>query len=301
MTRANDKAVAAMHDAERRVKRKLKRLQKKGVRTGSISPLGEVDTSNTRAVKRYTAELERFISRQTRFIAGRDGTPIPWGMWRDYRRLERAWNREHARWWGRHGGAPFVTSAGASDMTIAERSAMGRVKGAPLGGVGYQRELTPEKVRGVNDLIKRTQILQKELSPTYQKERVKNLRKNLLAHVDSFNDERLPSMIRSLTNEQLVALQNTTNFVPLYYRYMSTNIDITLGDDIDAQEHEAQVEHLKLTIEQIKKLYPRGVREKQLKSKRKGKRTKYRIKAYGYSPENAKEKAHEVTNMMFGE
>ena len=301
MTRANDRAVAAMHDAERRAKRKLSRLKRKGVRTGNISPLSVVDTSDTRAVKRYTAELERFISRQTRFVAGRDGTPIPWSAWRDYQRLERQWNREHARWWGAHGGTPFVTSAGASDMTIAERSAMGRVKGAPLGGVSYQRKLEPEKIRGINDILRRTEILKKELSPTYQKERVKNLRKNLLAHVDSFNDERLPSMIKSLTNEQLVALQNTTNFVPLYYRYMSTNIDITLGDDIDAQEHEAQVEHLKLTIEQIKKMYPRGVRERQLKSKRKGKRTKYRIKAYGYSPESAKEKAHEFTDMLFGE
>lgn len=301
MTRANDRAVAAMHDAERRVKRKLKRLQKKGVRTGSVTPLSEIDTSDTRAVKRYTAKLERFVSRQTRFVAGRDGTPIPYSAWRDYQHLEKRWNREHARWWGQHGGTPFVTSAGASDMTIAERSAMGRVKGAPLGGVSYQRELTPEKVRGVNDLIKRTQILQKELSPSWQKQRVKNLRKNLLAHVESFNDERLPSMIRSLTNKQLVALQNTTNFVPLYYRYMSTNIDITLGDDIDAQEHEAQVEHLKLTIEQIKKMYPRGVRERKLESKRKGKRTKYTIKAYGYSREKAKEKAHEFTDILFGE
>ena len=91
MTKANENARARVKDAERRARRKIKRLQKKGVRTGSVAPFRDVDPSNTRALNSYANQLEKFISRSTRFVAGRDGTPIPYTAYRDYKRLERQW------------------------------------------------------------------------------------------------------------------------------------------------------------------------------------------------------------------
>ena len=93
MTKANENARARVADAERRARRKIKRLQNKGVRTGSVEPFRTVDPSNTRALNSYANQLEKFISRSTRFVAGRDGTPIPYTAYRDYKRLERQWNR----------------------------------------------------------------------------------------------------------------------------------------------------------------------------------------------------------------
>lgn len=271
MTKANENARARVADAERRARRKIKRLQKKGVRTGSVEPFRSVDPSNTRALNSYANHLEKFISRSTRFVAGRDGTPIPYTAYRDYKRLERQWNREHNRYWQKFAAHPFLTAYGESDTTLGMRSAMAHVKGLPFGNIDYQRQLLPEQIRSEADLRKRAQILKRELSPTYQRKRITQLRKNLLEHAATFNDPRIPNMIRKLSNEQLFALQNFTNFVPLYYRYINTDRDNVMGAQADAMDDEAQKEHMILTIQQVQNQYPKeqtGKRKRKSKKRR---------------------------------
>ena len=274
MTKANDNARARVADAERRARRKIRRLQSKGVRTGSISPFREVDQSNTRALNTYHKQLEKFISRSTRFVAGRDGTPIPYAAYRDYKRIERQWNREHNRYWDKFADQPFLTAYGASDTTLGMRSSMSHVKGLPYGNIGYRRELLPEQIRSVEDLRRRSKILKRELSPTYQRKRITQLRKNLLEHAATFNDPRIPDMIRKLSNEQLFALQNFTNFVPLYYRYINTDRDNVTGTRADAMDDEAQKEHMILTIQQVQEQYPKkaGKKRKKRRKARRGRR-----------------------------
>lgn len=305
MTKANDRARAAVADAERRARRKIKRLQGKGVRTGGISPFRKVDTSDTWALKRYANDLERFVSRQTRYVAGYDGTPIPYGTYRDFRRLEKRYNAAHAKWWDTYGNQPFITAEGASETTIAERSLAARLKGMAFGGASAYRETPADKLRGVKDIEKRSAIMRKELSPSYQKQRVRNLRRNLLAHASEFNDPRILKMIRNLSNEQLFALQNFTNFVPLYYRYINTNIEVTLGEDIDAIEHDAQVQHMIDTIEQVRMQFPAAVKTWETKGRktkegRKGKKSKARVKVHAPSLSQAKEKAHAMYQDIYG-
>lgn len=305
MTKANDRARAAVADAELRARRKIKRLQKKGVRTGGISPFREVDESDTWALKRYAKDLEGFVSRQTRYVAGYDGTPIPYETYRDFRRLEKKYNAAHAKWWDTYGNQPFITAAGASETTIAERSLAARLKGMAFGGASAYRETPADKLRGVRDIEKRSAIMRKELSPAYQKERVRNLRKNLLAHASEFNDARIPKLIRKLSNDQLFALQNFTNFVPLYYRYMSTNVEVTLGEDIDATEHDAQVQHMIDTIEQVRLQFPAAVKTWETKGRktkdgRKGMKSKAKIKVYAPTKPDAKEKAHAIYQDIYG-
>lgn len=269
MTKANENARAHVKDAERRARRKIKRLQNKGIRTGGIAPFRDVDPSNTRALNSYARDLEKFISRSTRFVAGRDGTPIPYTAYRDYKRLERQWNREHNRYWQKFAAHPFLTAYGESDTTLGMRSAMAHVKGLPFGNIDYQRQLLPEQIRSEADLRKRAQILKRELSPTYQRKRITQLRKNLLEHAATFNDPRIPNMIRKLSNEQLFALQNFTNFVPLYYRYINTDRDNVMGAQADAMDDEAQKEHMILTIQQVQNQYPKKqTRKRKRKSKK---------------------------------
>lgn len=305
MTKANENARAHVKDAERRARRKIKRLQNKGIRTGGIAPFRDVDPSNTRALKSYANQLEKFISRSTRFVAGRDGTPIPYTAYRDYKRLERQWNKEHNKYWQKFAAHPFLTAYGESDTTLGMRSAMAHVKGLPFGNIDYQRQLLPEQIRSEADLRKRAQILKRELSPTYQRQRITQLRKNLMEHAASFNDPRIPAMIKKLSNEQLFALQNFTNFVPIYYRYMSTNVEITLGEDIDATEHDAQVEHMLMLVEQVKRRYPLAVKEWQTKGRktkngRKHVKSKARIKVYAPTKDAAKQKARELYRDFYG-
>lgn len=257
MTKANDAARAHVKDAERRARRKIKRLQGKGVRTGSVSPFRDVDPSDTRALKSYANDLERFVSRSTRFVAGRDGTPIPYSAYRDYKRIERQWNREHDRYWRKFADQPFMTAYGDSDMTLGQRSAAAHVKGLPYGDIGYRRELLPGQIRSEKDLERRKKILKRELSPSYQRERVRQLRRNMMEHAATFNDERIPKAIRRLSNEQLFALQNFTSFVPLYFRYIATDRDNDMGTQADSTEEEAQKEHMLRTIEQVRQKIPK--------------------------------------------
>lgn len=268
-------------------------------------PFREVDASDTWALKRYAKDLERFVSRQTRYVAGYDGAPIPYETYRDFRRLEKKYNAAHAKWWDKYGNQPFITAEGVSEMTIAERSLAARLKGMAFGGASAYRETPAERLRGVKDIEKRSAIMRKELSPSYQKERVRNLRKNLLAHASEFNDTRILKMIRKLSNEQLFALQNFTNFVPLYYRYMSTNVEVTLGEDIDAIEYDAQVQHMIDTIEQVCIQFPAAVKTwqtkgRKTKSGRKGKKSKASIKVYAPSKAEAKEKAKGMYRDIYG-
>ena len=146
---------------------------------------------------------------------------------------------------------------------------MAHVKGLPFGNIDYQRQLLPEQIRSEADLRKRAQILKRELSPTYQRKRITQLRKNLLEHAATFNDPRIPNMIRKLSNEQLFALQNFTNFVPLYYRYINTDRDNVMGAQADAMDDEAQKEHMILTIQQVQNQYPPKKQTRKLKRKSK--------------------------------
>lgn len=305
MTKSNDRARAAVVDAERRARRKIKRLEGKGVRTGGISPFREVDASDTWALKRYAKDLERFVSRQTRYVAGYDGTPIPYETYRDFRRLEKRYNAAHAKWWDTYGQQPFIMAAGASETTIAERSLAARLKGMAFGGASAYRETPAERLRGVKDIEKRSAIMRRELSPSYQKERTRTLRRNLLAHASEFNDPRIPRMIRKLSNEQLFALQNFTNFVPLYYRYISTNVEVTLGEDIDATEYDAQVQHMIDTIEQVRLQFPAAVKTRETKGRktksgRVGKKSKAKIKVYAPTKADAKDKAKDMCRDIYG-
>lgn len=269
MTKANENARARVADAERRARRKIKRLQNKGVRTGSVEPFRTVDPSNTRALNSYANQLEKFISRSTRFVAGRDGTPIPYTAYRDYKRLERQWNKEHNKYWQTFANQPFMTAYGAADMTLGQRSAAAHVKGLPFGNIDYQRELLPEQIRSVKDLEQRKKILKREMSPSFQRKRITQLRKNLLEHAATFNDPRIPNMIKKLSNDQLFALQNFTNFVPLYYRYINTDRDNVMGAQADAMDDEAQKEHMILTIQQVQNQYPKKQTRKRTRKSKK--------------------------------
>lgn len=149
MTKANEDARAHVRDAERRARRKIKRLQNKGIRTGGIAPFRDVDPSNTRALKSYARDLEKFISRSTRFVAGRDGTPIPYTAYRDYKRIERQWNKEHNRYWQKFAQHPFLTAYGESDTTLGMRSAMAHVKGLPLGTLAISANCCPNRLEAL--------------------------------------------------------------------------------------------------------------------------------------------------------
>lgn len=269
MTKANDAARARVKDAERRARRKMRRLENKGIRTGSISPFESIDPSNTRKLNSYYNRLEKFISRQTRYVAGNDGTPIPYKDYRDFRRLERKWNKQHDKFWTDFAPKPFITSKGESETSMGMMSLISDAPGTPFRSITTVKQTEASKLKGEPELKRRMKNMQKELSPGYEARRIKQLRKNMLKHIEQFNEPELAKKIRGLTNVQLQALKNRTDFVPMYYRYLDTKPGLTGDVAADSMDHDAQLEHLSLTIQQVKKMYPRKTGASKRKRNRK--------------------------------
>jgi hypothetical protein len=249
---------AQLSIAESRANAKIARLQRNGVRTGSINPIkAHIDKSDAESVRRYTADLKQFNSRKTQYVAGADGTPLPAKLFKEYTSLVKKWNKEHLKFWRNFGSKKVITSQGAQDMTVAQSSATTTSNaGYPFGGVNYQRSVEPEKIKSVADLRRRMQIIRNELSPAYQAERMNKLRDNLDKAAQVMNDKELSSSIQKLTPRQLAALSVQSNFVEVLYAQLNEFYKAQSGEYVNDVESSAMTEHLKQTLANIEQAYP---------------------------------------------
>ena len=81
---------------EARARAKVRRIEKQGVKlSGSqYDPLRESAGASYRERARYADELRRFTSRNTQFVAGREGRPITNYDWQSYKRAEQSYVRK---------------------------------------------------------------------------------------------------------------------------------------------------------------------------------------------------------------
>lgn len=212
MTRANDRANAERKRLERNARRKITRLKNKGVATGSISPLRKVDVSDTNAVKRYNKQLRDFNSRQTQYIAGREGTPIEAKSWKKYLKLQKKWNKLHRAYWNKKKDKKLV----GQDMTLYQKAAITARK-TLFGALEYQRDLDPAKLTGEADLANRIEVLKRETAPSYAAKRAKKMRQDIGPMLERYNSQELTDAIDSLSTRQLVILQNESLFVEDFF------------------------------------------------------------------------------------
>lgn len=214
MTKANDNANKERKDLERRVRRKLSRLENKGIRTGSISPIKNIDTANTRSVKSYNKQMRDFMKRENQYVAGYDGTPIKEKDWREYQKLEKRRNEVHLKRLNDYRDKTLI----GQDMTILQKAAI-TSRSTIFNAIEYMRNLTPEKVKGAKDLKRRTGILKRELSPNYLRNRANRLREDVLKTIDIYNSSELKQKFEKLSNRQLQRLQNESLFVEDFFTF----------------------------------------------------------------------------------
>lgn len=247
-TRNNEKAVAQMKDAEKRAQRKLRRLQKKGVRVGSITPLEIIDTSNTRQVNNYIKRLENFISRKTRFVAGAEGTPISGATLKRYKKAIREANKNRDRFWKRFYGSPYLSGS-------KQEGTIGEVKSSFISRFWQKLKPNVEKLRSEKSAQTAIKALEKQASPAFFNKRANTFGKNIRKAAKNLNDERIKRALRGLTTDQLMYLQDGTNFAEVFYTYLVAMDSPKKGTTgISEEEHEGHIEHLLLTIEQVKSL-----------------------------------------------
>ena len=255
----DNRAVRKMRDAESRARRKLRRLEGRGINAQSVSPIRPVDVSNRKDVSEYTKQLESFISRGTRFVRGRDGAAIPYSEWRDFQRAERRWNEVHDRMWGYFANHPYVSAGQATDMTARQVSQGGR--NIFLRGSEFTSQVKSERFGSIGELRRLREKLEKEGTPQYWTYRMERLRSDLLKYAKMFPPE-VEEAIRSLSNQQLFMLQQTSDFVEMYYSQIETNGD---GEFIEGKRNAAfrisqSEQHLIATIKRIRRTEkPKGL------------------------------------------
>lgn len=272
MTKANDRAREQLKDAQRRAKRKVRRLKNKGIATKNIEPFrNDIDLSNTVQVKQYTKHLENFISRKNRIVAGYEGTPIKWSDYKRFKEVEKKWNKKHNEIWRSYIKKKTVDSRGETDITVELQEMLVKANGGkPMVGLNYERNASLKNLRGIKDIKRREEIMKRELSPNYLNDRVKKLRKDLMKDIAFFNSPELEKKIRGMTNEQLLELNVRTDFVSLYFSLIETDGDGTGYAEVDMDELNKHIGFMLGTIDQIKALKPK---KKTKRKKKKGKKS----------------------------
>lgn len=255
-TKANKQAFENVKDAERRAKRKLRRLQKKGVRTGSINPLKAYDPSDTRAMNKYAKELEQFISRQNRIVAGYDGSPVKYKEFRELKSYVTKYNTQQKKLWNKLGLQPFMTPDGISEQKMAERAELLEGGLPTIRKPSYELTVNPEQLKGSKDIQNRIAILKRQTSPAGQKKRLKQARKSMSEWAGKF-DEGLARSVRAMTNDQLMVLMNQSDFATLLYSLYPEDTDDLLSV-FSHMERQKTLEHLHRLIELAKQEAPRG-------------------------------------------
>lgn len=236
--------LAKMRTLEKRAEKKLERFRSQGVRTGSITPIRPVDTSNQAKVKKYIRELETFNSRQTQYVAGRDGTPLDKKKVSEYLKLEKKWNRVHEKFWKREGSDIFYTPEGASDTTLAQKSSYVHVKGLPFGDINYKRQADMSKIKGMKDLQRRIDIMRIETSPEYERNRLKQLRENMKDFASgAMNDKALYNMVDIMTDDQLLELWQNSDFVEIFYHSYPGKNGTSISQAFD---RENDIKHMRM-------------------------------------------------------
>lgn len=205
-TPANARANADVRDAERRARRKMSRLRARGIDTRSISPIRDIDKRDTWGLKSYARQLEKFISRDNRYVPGAAGTPLPYVEFRDYKRYERELNKRRQREWNAIKSAKVY----GTDMTIEEREAVGTLKGRLSSRL---LDVQPESFRSVSEIRKRVTNLKRMLSPTYEHNRYVTLKENLLEAANKMGNDDLVNVIDDMNETQLRVLYMQSDFV----------------------------------------------------------------------------------------
>lgn len=258
-TPANKKAQAAMRDAERRAKRKLNRLRRKGLNVGGISPLkSRVDLSDTRGIKSYTKSLEQFISRQTRYVsadqfskgyqAGYEGAPISYQAYRKYMAAEKKFNAEMQRRYDEVAAKPYIQS-GKVQGTVEQVSVEYRVNREKHA----KADVSTVKIKNEADLLRRAEVLTRASSEASRMAGMERYRQHLIEWAREYNND-LEGVAESLTNEQLWELRMTTNFDDAYHMYYPSGGDY--ADDVSDQLNDATYESMTSTVEAIRKRIP---------------------------------------------
>ena len=190
------------------VQRKVARLRReKGVEIAGTQHdvrinRADVGKMNSRQLASFIRKAESFTSRKTQFVAGANGVPLNAQKVREFQRKERAMNAKHEAVMKSIGDmqAPFT------GMTLEQRDKQMRPT-VRAGGEAFARTFEPamtkiSNVRSEEALQLLDKFRDKQLSPTYARERVNSARDEFNKMLTRTGHEFFKARANALSDEQ---------------------------------------------------------------------------------------------------
>lgn len=203
---------SAVTAKENRIKRNTG-VDIRGTKEDPRKPINAVKEMGRRELNNYLAELNRFMSRSSGFVAGNNGALIPKKDWLEYKRLEKQYNNI--------GNLHFESIANIfiplSGMTVAERErlmepdskrAQGDIRHKPFSPLN--RDSTNIKSKEALDKLKKS--LESKVRPDYLPRQIKEARSQLKAMLKGVGNGSLIRDANALTDAQFNVLWNYTGF-----------------------------------------------------------------------------------------
>lgn len=193
---------------------KISRLRRTGVMvSGSTADprrsSGRIARYNTKAAQGYLNDLNSFVSRKNRYVAGVEGAPISLNV---YNRAQATSERFNALVTNRYESVKsiHIPEQGMTIQRFDEDVKRARARGSvsrPLAIESREAfEFTSEA-----SVARWEQSLTRKMKPGYRKAYLKFQRMQMMKALDAYGDPELDKMARELTDEQFDVLWNYTD------------------------------------------------------------------------------------------
>jgi hypothetical protein len=205
-TKRQQELLANIANREKSVRRKIRRLENKGVRiTGTDYDPRQADVGNmtARQMGSYLRKLDTFTDRKTQFVPGASGKPLPAAKWRKFKQVEKAGNDYSLRYRAKIDNV-YNPHKG---MTMGEYRAMkrGDLPSRLVPSVNDPFDVRSRSSYGVTNekaLDKLIKEEQKRTTPQNFKKWQKSNREAAKKMLTDLHEEELLKKLNKLTDEQ---------------------------------------------------------------------------------------------------
>lgn len=177
-----------------------------------------------------------------------------------YNRLYRKWERRHRQYWKRAAMEPFITGYGQQHMTVAQASLTDPKERRGYGAIGKPRRPDPSTFRTDKDLRRAIAAMKREVSPDFERRRAVEMRKSSQSAADILGLEELSRKIGTLSNEQLLHLNDYTDFSSEIWQMAYPPKGVSAEDIMD----EVYLDYL---VDEITARYPTRAQKRAEKSR----------------------------------
>jgi hypothetical protein len=207
--RARRNAVTAK---ENRIKKNTG-VDLRGTKEDPRRPLEVVDKYNAKQLMSYLGDLNAFMSRNSGFVAGANGVPLPKDQWVEYKNLEKKFNSIGTEQFNKIADI-FIPQSG---MTISQRaktispdtvSAQGDIVNRPYS----HTERDPKNIASPEALKVLIKDLKGKVSPKYLPAKLKESRGQAEEMLTTIGNTNLTARVQALSDNQFNTLWNYTNF-----------------------------------------------------------------------------------------